>query len=321
MAVVAFIGMAGVATLALAKNTATSTRATANFPKPVKPILVKPAPKSAAPPLYEGIITQFNVGDGTFTIRTRDGSIITVKNPFAVGAFVSVNGMFDIRANIIPDVTQITFKNLSAADAIPIISEVNPGSGAIGTRVMLKGSGFTPKNNSVNFGGVRNAIPNIASPDGKTLMFVIPPRLCPDGIQKNCAAPILKRGNADYELSVSNVNGLSNATKFDLFDAPSLRIITTSLPQVIEQQQYTATLDALGGIESYSWTIALGSLPPGIKLISPVCIIAPCRVPAAIKGIPTVPGSYTFTVTLASGAETVSQEFTIVVVQALSSSY
>lgn len=277
--------------------------------------------KPPAKPYYEGIITQFNAGDGNFVMRLRDGRSITVHNPFTTGAFVSVNGALDPRTNLIPDTTQITFKNLFAADAIPVLSELNPGSGMIGTRVTIRGFGFTKKGNAVNFGGVQSAIPNLPSPDGKTLTFTIPARACPGGILKDCTQPILKRGNTDYEISVSNANGLSDATKFDLFDTPPLRMMTTTFPQIIEQQQYVTTLDAVGGIESYSWTITRGSLPPGMRLIQSVCIASPCKVPATIRGVPTVPGSYTFTVALASGAETVSQEFTIVVVQALSAPY
>ncbi len=266
---------------------------------------------------YEGVITQFNAGDGNFVMRLRDGRSVTVNNPFSVGAFVSVNGVLDPKANLIPDISQITFKNLSAADAIPVLLELNPGSGMIGTQVTLRGSGFTKKGNAVNFGGVQNAIPNIPSPDGKTLTFTIPARACPGGVQKGCTQPILKRGNADYEISVSNANGVSNTTKFDLFDTPPLRILTTALPQAV-QQQYNTTLDALGGLESYVWMITSGSLPPGLKLVQSVCIASPCKVPATLRGTPTIPGSYIFTITLTSGTEIVSQEFTIVVVPTLS---
>jgi hypothetical protein len=125
---------------------------------------------------YEGVITQFNADNASFVIRLRDGKIITVSNPFAVGAFVSVNGTLDPKKNLIPDSTQITLKNISAADAIPIISQVDPGSGTIGTRMTITGSGFTKKGNNINFGGVPNVIPNLPSPDGKMLFFTIPQR-------------------------------------------------------------------------------------------------------------------------------------------------
>lgn len=91
-----------------------------------------------------------------------------------------------------------------------------------------------------------------------------------------------------------------------------LSITTTSIPSAFSGISYSASISATGGTDSYSWWISAGSLPPGLMLTNPVCIAAPCKVPAYISGTPTVGyGSYPFTITLVSGSQTVSKNFTI----------
>lgn len=49
---------------------------------------------------------------------------------------------------------------------------------------------------------------------------------------------------------------------------PPLSITTTSLPTAIEGTAYTQTLQATGGTSPYTWSVASGTLPPGIDLYS-----------------------------------------------------
>ena len=89
---------------------------------------------------------------------------------------------------------------------------------------------------------------------------------------------------------------------------PALSITTTSLPNGIVGAAYSQTLVAAGGSGSYSWSIASGSLPPGLSLSSA----------GVISGTPTTAGTYTFTVQVSDGIGTVTQSLSITIGVALS---
>ena len=69
----------------------------------------------------------------------------------------------------------------------------------------------------------------------------------------------------------------------------SLGITTTSLPSGTLNYNYNTTLGASGGVPPYAWS-ATGSLPPGLNLDAPSGLIS---------GMPTMTGSYPFTVQVA----------------------
>ena len=103
---------------------------------------------------------------------------------------------------------------------------------------------------------------------------------------------------ADYTDNSVTPNKTYTATKtLDLTVNPTLFITTSSLPAVVVGNYYSQPLSMLGGTPSYTWSIASGSLPPGI-LMSPST--------GSISGIPTGTGTFSFTVRLtdATGATT-----------------
>ena len=65
-----------------------------------------------------------------------------------------------------------------------------------------------------------------------------------------------------------------------------LQIKTTSLTSGQVQTSYQATVAATGGITPYSWSVILGSLPPGLALSAST---------GAVTGTPTASGQYSFT--------------------------
>ena len=93
----------------------------------------------------------------------------------------------------------------------PAVNVLSPGSGPIGTKVTLTGSGFTATGNRVNFD--TGVIPDLASPDGKTITFVVPDDRVPYCAlyEPRCLLPApynpVKPGT--YWVSVSNPNGTS----------------------------------------------------------------------------------------------------------------
>jgi hypothetical protein len=73
-------------------------------------------------------------------------------------------------------------------------------------------------------------------------------------------------------------------------------------------------LTAIGGNGTYSWSIASGSLPPGLSLRTDVPASFPANTGAGIIGVATTPGTYTFTVAVTSGGSPVSQVCTMKII-------
>jgi hypothetical protein len=72
-----------------------------------------------------------------------------------------------------------------------------------GYTITVHGTGFTPHGNTVLVGSV--ALPNVSSPDGKTIIFAAPPP----------PANSLIPGRQVYDFSVSNSNGESNSISLE----------------------------------------------------------------------------------------------------------
>ncbi len=258
----------------------------------------------------DGTVERLNAGDGTVLVRMRDGSLVTVENPFRVGTFVSIRGT--LKDGNVSDITDVSVRAHDDPKAPPALSQMVPGSGQIGTRITLTGSGFTRANN-INFGNVARAIQGVASPDGKTLSFTVPATPCAPDMM--CAQVVLQPG--EYPVSVSNENGSSNTLTFRVTELPAFSISTESIPQAMQNEKYEFSIQGQGGIDSYTWSVTRGSLPPGLTLTSAVCITAPCKTPGTLWGTPTTPGVYEFTLSLQSGKEAAQRSYRMVVVQAL----
>jgi acid phosphatase len=76
-------------------------------------------------------------------------------------------------------------------------------------------------------------------------------------------------------------------------DNPQLSITTTSLPSGQTQTSYSASLQATGGTPPYTWSVLTGQLPTSLSLSSSSGIIT---------GIPTVAGSFPFTIQVKDSA-------------------
>ncbi len=87
--------------------------------------------------------------------------------------------------------------------------------------------------------------------------------------------------------------------------AAPLSVVTTSLPTGVDGSNYSATLQAAGGVSPYSWAVTTGSLPAGLTLSG-----------NTISGSPTGTGT-TFTVTVTDAetptAQTATKQLTITV--------
>ena len=101
-----------------------------------------------------------------------------------------------------------------AAGAAPTIVAVEPAAGSVGMTVTIRGDGFTPTDNAVYFG--RGYVPQLGSPDGVTLVFVVPDSLNPPCLFASppCRVPSLATPPGTYEVAVANGNGVSNRAAF-----------------------------------------------------------------------------------------------------------
>jgi hypothetical protein len=92
---------------------------------------------------------------------------------------------------------------------------------------------------------------------------------------------------------------------------PALSITTGgTLPQGTQNVAYAAQLNATGGNGSYVWSVAGGSLPSGWTLSSATGLIS------AAAGF-VQPGTFGFTIGVASGSQNASKAFTVVIAQAV----
>ncbi len=97
---------------------------------------------------------------------------------------------------------------------------------------------------------------------------------------------------------------------FTLAVTGPLSVATSSLPSTYVGATYAAALSATGGTPPYAWSLASGSLPPGLAL----------SVGGSVYGTLTASGTYSFTVGVSDGGsppETASQALSIAVASRL----
>ena len=92
--------------------------------------------------------------------------------------------------------------------------------------------------------------------------------------------------NFTVQVSDSAPTSQSATQQFSITIVDHLVITTNSLPSGLVDTAYSATLQATGGTAPYSWSIASGSLPPGLTLNAGTGVIS---------GTPSTAGTYSFT--------------------------
>jgi hypothetical protein len=87
---------------------------------------------------------------------------------------------------------------------------------------------------------------------------------------------------ANQNVTISGGNGTLN---FTIYPIQPLQITTATLPTGVVFQNYHTNLQATGGQQPYNWSLASGSMPPGVSFGS-----------GLIDGIPTNSGTFNFNV-------------------------
>jgi hypothetical protein len=105
-----------------------------------------------------------------------------------------------------------------------------------------------------------------------------------------------KAGSGSVQIKVSDsatptAGSVTATVTFKAVKPPRLKVTSKKLAGGTVGTYYQQSLDAVGGVPGYSWTITSGSIPPGLSLSGPY-----------VYGTPTTRGSYSFTVKVTDSA-------------------
>ena len=100
-------------------------------------------------------------------------------------------------------------------------------------------------------------------------------------------------GNFPFTVRVADTSGQQDTQAFTIIINPSSppSITTPSLPAGTLSRPYNQQLQAAAGIGPLTWSIPVGSLPPGLTIVPP-----PTGPSVTISGTPTSQGTFNFTV-------------------------
>jgi hypothetical protein len=190
-------------------------------------------------------------GDSAFTVQVTDSE----SQPISISTGLSIN--------VVTSLAPLTISTTS----LPSGAQNSPYSTALAAT-----GGVTPYTWSVTTGSL------------------------PQGLVLNPSTGVISgtpTGAGTWNLTVQasdSEHPASTATQplgITIAAAVSLNITTASLPNGTTGSPYTASLNAIGGVYPYTWSISSGNLPPGLHLNSTT---------GTISGTPLVPGAANFTV-------------------------
>lgn len=114
--------------------------------------------------------------------------------------------------------------------------------------------------------------------------------------------------HAQQSQHIGGTGGVGGTAGWEQKTAPALTIVARNLPDVVVGTAYSQNLTAVNGIGTLTWTVAFGSVPPGLTLNS---------VSGLVSGTPTTIGNYVFTILVTDStsptAQTATQQFSIAV--------
>ena len=113
-------------------------------------------------------------------------------------------------------------------------------------------------------------------------------------------------GTFNFTVQVMDANAFTATKALSITMYDPLSITTTSLPNGKLNTAYSQTLAATGGKTPYTWSIASGSLPGGLKLNTTTGVIS---------GTPTKTGTFSFTVMVKDAKATTATKALSIIVQ------
>jgi len=162
---------------------------------------------------------------------------------------------------------------MSVPSAAPTVSITSPGSGATVSGTLSVVASVSSNTTKVQF--------EVDGGNSGSALTSAPFTLSLD-------TTALSNGSHSLSAAASTSAGqiTSSASIAIIVDNPRLTISTTSFPPGQLQVSYSAPVAATGGTPPYSWSLSSGGLPAGLSLSSS----------GTIAGIPTVAGSFSFTI-------------------------
>jgi hypothetical protein len=180
-----------------------------------------------------------------------------------------------------------------------------------GSTATLKSIAVTPANPSIQAGSTQQFTATGTYSDGSTQNITTQVNWSSSNtgvatINSSGLASAIAGGSSTIAAAESSISGSTTLT----VQPVALVITTTSLPNGIQNQPYSATLAATGGTAPYTWSLANNTvLPAGLNLSSG----------GQITGTPTVVGTGTFTVQVqdaGSPKQTATQQLSITITAA-----
>ncbi len=254
----------------------------------------------------------------TLTITTTSIPAAVVGSPYTV-TFSAAGGTQPYSwssGGTLPPGFTFSGGTLSGAPQAPGSSSfsvsVTDARGANDTRnfTLVVNPALSITTNSLARGAVGTAYADAVSASGGTPPYTfsaasLPPglSLTPDG---NITGTPTTAGTSNVNFTVSDGVRTASKTLAIIIGAP-LQFPPATLPVGQRNNVYSATLGATGGVTPYSFSLAGGSLPPGLSLAAD----------GSITGTPTTIGSSNFTARVTDAAkQSATQSFTIRVVDA-----
>ena len=219
-----------------------------------------------------GLTVEFGTTPGT-NVAVPDPTQITVTTPAATAAgqvnVTVINPAPGGQSVTSPGPNAGTTNGFNYTNPAPTITTISPtfGSTAGGTSVTINGTGFISLP-TVTFGGV-------ASP---SVVFV-------NSTQLTATTPAESASTINVVVTNPDNQSATSPVQFT-FGVTAVQVLTTTTPDGNPTAPYYATLQAAGGTPPYTWSIASGSLPPGLSLNATTGVVS---------GVPTTTGVSNFT--------------------------
>ncbi len=207
----------------------------------------------------------FAVTSGTVpTGLTLSSSGVLSGTPMASGNFVFTvtttdadNCTGSLGYSLSMDCPTITLSSLPNGTVGSSFNETITASGGTSPYTFSQTSGTLPTGLSLSSGGVLSGTPTVA-------------------------------GNYTFSVTGSDAYGCAGSQSFTLtMSCPSITIAPGSLPNGTVTIPYSQSVSASGGTSPYTFSVTVGSVPPGLTLSSS----------GSLSGTPTTDGIYDFTIT------------------------